>query len=103
MEVAPNAKKHLLSAFYDFAESYAQVKPDAVQVPTAPRGSSDGAAASARAHRRSRLSNAIPSLRQDVLNEFQIPYPAYLDLYTPAVDWILSCVAHNAPKVRLPA
>jgi len=37
MEVAPNAKKHLLSAFYDFAESYAQVKPDAVQVQTTPR------------------------------------------------------------------
>ena len=45
---------------------------------------------------------AINFLRKDVLNEFQIQYPAYLDLYTPAVDWILSCVAHKAPKV-LPA
>ena len=32
MEVAPGAKKHLLSAFYDFTFAYAQLKPETVQV-----------------------------------------------------------------------
>ena len=39
--------------------------------------------------------------RQESIAEFNLPYPAYLDLFTPAVDWILQCVAHSATKDTL--
>jgi hypothetical protein len=91
MEVAPGVKKHLLAAFYDFTFTYTQIRPENVQV----RHTYCPAASAIVAHR-----CGSPMWRwQDTLTEFNITFASYLDLYTPAVDWILQCVAHNASKV----
>ena len=106
MEVAPNTKNHLLSAFYDFTFAYAQLKPETVQVGPMPSPSGALSACLFAAGRSPRPRCGWPAPHppwphgvQDSLTEFNITFANYLDLFTPAVDWILQCVAHKAPKV----
>jgi len=39
-----------------------------------------------------------PDAVQDYLQENSLNYTTYIDLLTPAVDWILQCVAFQSPK-----
>lgn len=38
---------------------------------------------------------------QDMLTESALSYGQYLNLYVPALEWILQCIAHQAPEVPL--
>ncbi|XP_072043735.1 VPS35 endosomal protein-sorting factor-like isoform X2 [Amphiura filiformis] len=68
MSVAPEARTHLISNFYDFLSSYKQLQGDTVQ-------------------------NILAMQRVDMTS--------YLNLFSPALDWILQCIAHQAPEETL--
>lgn len=39
---------------------------------------------------------------QNLLVVQRVEVPEYLTLYSPAINWILQCIAYRAPEVRIP-
>lgn len=39
---------------------------------------------------------------QNLLVVQRVEVPEYLTLYSPAINWILQCIAYRAPEVRTP-
>ena len=42
--------------------------------------------------------NGTTSRLEDIAQRTEMDLPEYLDLYTPALEWILQCIGHNATQ-----